>query len=237
MKTLIHTADSRGSVDFGWLKSKHTFSFGSYHNESRTNFGALRVLNDDHVTGGAGFGTHPHRNMEIISIPLQGVMEHKDSMQNIATLEPGKIQVMSAGSGVTHSEYNKSATEDLKFLQIWLVPNKQNVAPRYDEFVMDYSKMKNQFLQILSPNPDENGVWVHQNAWFHMADIDKEHSLEYNLKNIAHGVYVFVLEGELEVNDRELNHRDGAGFWETISLTFKAKKQTRVLLMEVPFLD
>lgn len=234
MKTVIHKSDTRGLADFGWLKSRHTFSFGQYHEPSRNNFGVLRVLNDDHVLGGGGFGTHPHKNMEIISIPLQGVMEHQDSMGNVVTIDNNKLQVMSAGTGITHSEYNKSKTEDLKFLQIWVIPNKHNVSPRYDEVIIDESKMRNQFAQLLSPNAEDDGVWIHQDAWFHMANLEKGKTLEYDIKDINHGVYAFLIEGEIEINGIEISRRDGVGFWETDKLKVSASKDSRLLLMEVP---
>ena len=234
MKTVLHKANTRGSVDFGWLKSKHTFSFGSYYDADRTNFGVLRVLNDDHVIGGAGFGTHPHKNMEIISIPLEGEMEHKDSMNNIVKIAPNKIQSMSAGSGITHSEYNSSETNDLKFLQIWVVPNQLNVTPRYDEYIVDEAKLENQWAQILSPNQNEDGVCIHQDAWFYLSNLEEGNSLEYQLKNTANGVYVFLIDGEISLNDIQLSKRDGLGIWDINDLNIVANQKSRILLMEVP---
>jgi quercetin 2,3-dioxygenase len=234
MKTVLHKANTRGSVDFGWLKSKHTFSFGSYYDADRTNFGVLRVLNDDHVIGGAGFGTHPHKNMEIISIPLEGEMEHKDSMNNIVKIAPNKIQSMSAGSGITHSEYNSSETNDLKFLQIWVVPNQLNVTPRYDEYIVDEAKLENQWAQILSPNQNEDGVSIHQDAWFYLSNLEEGNSLEYQLKSRANGVYVFLIDGEISLNDIQLSKRDGLGIWDINDLKIVANQKSRILLMEVP---
>jgi quercetin 2,3-dioxygenase len=234
MKTVIHRAETRGEVDFGWLKSKHTFSFGQYHNPDRNNFGVLRVLNDDQVKGGAGFGTHPHKNMEIISIPLDGVMEHKDSMGNVVTIDSQTVQVMSAGTGISHSEYNKSKSDDLKFLQIWVIPKEHNVTPRYDEVKIDKAKMKNNFLQVLSPNETDDGVWIHQDAWFSLSEIETGKKVVYDLKNVTNGVYVFLLEGSIEINDLEINKRDGVGFWELDKLEINATKDSKALLMEVP---
>ncbi|WP_194849955.1 pirin family protein, partial [Nonlabens antarcticus] len=208
MKTTIHKAESRGQADHGWLKANHSFSFASWHNPSRMNFGALRVLNDDTVAAGAGFPTHPHANMEIITIPLSGTLEHKDSMGNTAQIKTGEIQVMSAGTGVTHSEYNASSTEELKLFQIWLFPNKQNVTPRYDELKLNPKDRHNKFQQILSPTPEDAGVWIHQEAWLHMISMDQHTEQEYNLKSQDNGVYIMVVEGAIEINDTTLSYRD-----------------------------
>jgi redox-sensitive bicupin YhaK (pirin superfamily) len=171
--SVIHKADSRGKADHGWLLSQHTFSFANYHNPERMHFGVLRVLNDDRVEAGRGFGTHPHDNMEIISIPLEGDLEHKDSMGNTAIIKSGDIQVMSAGTGIMHSEFNKNSDQLVKFLQIWVYPNKRNVTPRYDQITLDKTKSQNKFQQILSPNADDEGIWIHQDAWFHMGTFDE----------------------------------------------------------------
>jgi redox-sensitive bicupin YhaK (pirin superfamily) len=235
MNTVVHKADSRGDANHGWLHSKHTFSFANYHNPERMNFGVLRVLNDDTVAAGMGFGTHPHQNMEIISIPLEGDLEHKDSMDNVAVIKSGDIQVLSAGTGITHSEYNKNKDQQVKFLQIWVFPNKENVAPRYDQITLNTADRKNQFQQVLSPNPDDAGVWIHQDAWFNMTDLDQGKSLTYNLKNPdKNGVYVFVLKGDATVNNQALNSRDGFGIWDINELNITADSDTELLLMEVP---
>ncbi len=234
MKTVIHKANTRGHADHGWLNSHHTFSFANYHNPERMHFGVLRVLNDDIIAGGRGFGTHPHDNMEIISIPLAGALEHKDDMGNVAVINEGDIQVMSAGTGVFHSEYNKSADETAKFLQIWLFPNKKNVTPRYDQLKLETDKKKNELHQILSPNVDDAGVWIHQNAWFSLGDFDKAKEVQYHLNDSTNGVYVFVLSGEVEINNNQLNQRDGMGLWDTDELKITIKNKAKVLLMEVP---
>lgn len=234
MKTTLHKSETRGTANFGWLDSKHTFSFGHYHNPSRIHFGALRVLNDDTVKESRGFDTHPHRDMEIISIPLEGDLEHKDSMGNTAVIKQGDIQVMSAGTGVQHSEYNKNPDKEVKFLQIWVFPNKSGVEPRYDQQSMDPAKRKNAWDQVLSPNPDDDGVWIHQDAWFHMGELDEGINLPYTLKNPENGVYVFVLNGEIQIADKTLTSRDGLGVSETSEINFKANKKSQVLLMEVP---
>lgn len=234
MKTVIHRANTRGHANHGWLDSHHTFSFAGYYNPDRMNFGVLRVLNDDVVSEGRGFGTHPHDNMEIISIPLEGDLEHKDSMGNTTVIRQGDVQVMSAGTGIYHSEYNKNADQPVRFLQIWVFPNKKDVTPRYDQITLDPNKLHNQLSQVLSPNPEDDGVWVHQNAWFHMGGLEAGFETTYKLKDPANGVYAFVIEGDVTINGQALHQRDGLGVWETDELTLKADSNARVLLMEVP---
>ncbi|MBL4674880.1 MAG: pirin family protein [Mucilaginibacter sp.] len=233
-QTVLHKAATRGYADHGWLKSYHTFSFAGYYNPERINFGALRVLNDDSVDGGRGFGEHPHDNMEIISIPLEGDLEHRDSMNNIATIKNGDIQVMSAGTGIYHSEYNKDTYNKVKFLQIWVFPNKRNVEPRYDQLSLQPGDRHNTLQQILSPNQEDAGVWIHQDAWFNIGDFDKGVSANYKLHKAGQGVYVFVLKGDIKVNDQLLNTRDGFGIWDTDQLNITAETDAEFLLMEVP---
>lgn len=232
-KTVLHLADTRGYANHGWLKSHHTFSFAGYQNPERIHFGALRVLNDDEVSGGMGFGEHPHDNMEIVSIPLEGDLKHRDSMGNTAVIKSSEIQVMSAGTGIYHSEFNANAHEAVKFLQIWIFPNQRNVEPRYDQIQID-NETRNQFIQVLSPNKDDTGVWIHQNAWFNLARFDRNHQAEYRLNNKSNGIYVFVLEGEIEVDGQKLGRRDGLGVWEIEKVSFKAQSDARFLIMEVP---
>ncbi len=232
--TIIHKADTRGHANHGWLNSYHSFSFANYYNPERMHFGVLRVLNDDWVDAGMGFGTHPHDNMEIISIPLDGDLEHKDSMGNLAVIKNGDIQVMSAGTGITHSEYNKNQDKPVKFLQIWVFPNKRNVKPRYDQITLKAEDRHNQLQQIVSPNPDDAGAWIHQNAWFHLGNLDAGYKTEYNLKAKENGVYVFVLSGELNLNKQLLNQRDGFGIWNIDKLEIEAKTNAEILIMEVP---
>lgn len=233
--SVLHKAETRGHANHGWLNSYHTFSFANYYNPERMNFGVLRVLNDDTVQGGMGFGTHPHDNMEIISIPLEGDLEHKDSMGNTAVIRNGDIQVMSAGTGIRHSEFNKNKDKTVKFLQIWVFPNKRNVTPRYDQITLTLADRKNKLQQILSPNPDDAGVWIHQNAWFHLGTLDKGFKTEYKLKGGAgNGVYAFVLSGSITVNGQALNPRDGFGIWDVAKLDIKADSNAELLLMEVP---
>lgn len=234
MKTIYHKADSRGHANHGWLNSYHTFSFANYQNPERVHFGVLRVLNDDSVTKGMGFGTHPHRDMEIISIPLSGDLEHKDSMGTTAVIRKGEIQVMSAGTGVQHSEYNKNKDEEVKFLQIWVFPREAGVEPRYDQKSIVESAKINDFQQILSPNKDDDGVWIHQDAWFNLANFEKGHAKDYTLNKNGNGVYAFVLKGSAKIGDQILNERDGLGIWDTQSFNVEALEDTEILLMEVP---
>lgn len=232
--TVLHKADTRGHANHGWLDSHHTFSFANYYNPERMHFGVLRVLNDDRVDAAKGFGTHPHDNMEIISIPLEGDLEHKDSMGNTAIIRHGDIQVLSAGTGIFHSEYNKSADRPVKFLQIWVFPNKRNVVPRYDQLTLDINDRKNKLQQILSPSPDDAGVWIHQDAWFHMANLDAGFETDYSLKKQGNGVYVFVLKGTVQVGGVALGERDGLGIWNTDHIAIKAGSNAEILLMDVP---
>lgn len=232
--TIIHKAETRGHANHGWLNSMHTFSFANYHNPERMHFGALRVLNDDTVEAGMGFGKHPHDNMEIISIPLEGDLEHKDSMGNVSVIRHGDIQVMSAGTGIFHSEYNKNKDSRVKFLQIWVFPNKKNVTPRYDQITLNIADRHNKLQQILSPNPEDEGVWIHQNAWFHMGTFDKGISIEYKIKAKGNGIYAFILKGDVTINGQVLSTRDGFGIWDVDSLSIKADSDAEILLMEVP---
>ncbi len=235
MGTVLHKADTRGDANHGWLHSKHTFSFANYHNPERMNFGVLRVLNDDTVSESRGFGSHPHKDMEIVSIPLEGDLKHQDNMGNATIIKEGDIQVLSAGTGIMHSEYNNNPDKPVKFLQIWVVPNKQNVEPRYDQITLDASDSKNKLQQILSPNEDDAGVWVHQNAWFNMTTLDNGKQVQYNLNDAENnGVYAFVLKGDASINGQALNERDGFGVWDVKSLDIKADSDARILLMEVP---
>ena len=234
MNKVIHRANSRGHANHGWLDSHHSFSFASYYNPERMHFGVLRVLNDDIVSGGRGFSTHPHDNMEIISIPLEGDLEHKDSMGNTAVIKAGDVQVMSAGTGITHSEFNRNKDQEVKFLQIWLFPNKRNVEPRYDQISIRDIEKKNAFYQVLSPNAKDDGVWIHQDAWFSMAKFDAGQEDCYELNRKENGVYLFVLDGEVTVAGEKLSKRDGMGIWNVDDLTLVSDSNAHVLLMEVP---
>lgn len=234
MKTVLHRADTRGHANHGWLNANHSFSFANYYNPERTNFGVLRVLNDDQIAAGKGFGKHPHDNMEIITIPLEGDLEHQDSMGNKEVIREGDVQVMSAGTGVFHSEYNKNQDKDLKLLQIWVFPNKKGVVPRYDQITLEKEKMNNKLYQILSPNAEDEGVWIHQNAWFHLGEFNEETAVEYKVKSAANGVYAFVIEGKVTIENQALDRRDGFGLWDTSEIKILASKGAKILLMEVP---
>lgn len=235
MSTVFHKSESRGNADHGWLHSRHTFSFANYYNPERMHFGVLRVLNDDIVSPGRGFGTHEHQNMEIISVPLEGDLEHKDSMGNTTVIRQGDVQVMSAGTGVSHSEYNKNEDRDVKFLQIWVIPNKQNVAPRYDQITLDLDDRKNKLQQVVSPNAKDEGVWINQDAWFNLTSLEKGKELTYNLNNgEKNGVYAFLLSGNLTINDQPMEKRDGLGIWDVKQFDIKANSNSELLLMEIP---
>lgn len=234
METVIHRANTRGHANHGWLDTYHTFSFGHYYDPGRMQFGALRVLNDDRVEAGKGFGTHPHDNMEIVSIPLEGDLEHKDSMGNRAVIRQGDIQVMSAGTGVLHSEYNLNPDQAVKFLQIWIIPNKKDMEPRYDQLSISEIEEANQFNQILSPLKEDQGVWIHQDAWFHTGSFEAGKEFSYSLKRADNGVYIFLLKGKVEVEGQPLEYRDGMGVQGKNSIRFSTSEPSRVLLMEVP---
>ena len=237
MKTVFHPSDSRGYANHGWLEARHSFSFASWYQPDRLHFGALRVLNDDIIQGVMGFGTHPHDNMEIVTIPLKGELKHKDSMGNSAVIREGDIQVMSAGTGVQHSEYNNSPDKEINLFQLWLFPNKQNVKPRYDQLPIRSLHQKNEFFQILSPSANDQGVWIHQDAWMHILDADQDQSFDYVLQSPENGVYLIVIEGEVEVDNQTLFRRDAIGIWETDKLTIKTKTDAELLLVQVPMLQ
>ena len=234
MNKVYHSAETRGYADHGWLNANHSFSFASYYDPNRMNFGALRVLNDDTISPGKGFGKHPHDNMEIITIPLKGDLEHKDSLGNIGAINEGEIQVMSAGTGIYHSEYNKNSDKFINLLQLWVIPKKQDVKPRYDQRSVRGQKKKNSFYQVLSPYPEDEGMWIHQDAWIHLGDFEEVTSIDYILKKKGNGVYVFVIEGIFKVANEKLEKRDALGVWNTESITFEAQSKSQVLLIEVP---
>jgi redox-sensitive bicupin YhaK (pirin superfamily) len=234
MNTVLHKANTRGHADYGWLDSYHTFSFGNYYDPDRMQFGALRVLNDDRVAGGKGFGNHPHDNMEIISIPLEGALEHKDSMGNLAVIKEGEVQVLSAGKGIYHSEYNRNQDTEVKFLQIWVFPNRMQVDPRYDQISVRNIEKENEFYQILSPRKDDQGVWIHQDAWFNLGKFSLQTKIDYKFHSVDHGVYAFMLEGEANLEGQKLERRDGLGIWNTDRISIIAEKDSKILLMEIP---
>ena len=231
---VLHKAETRGHANHGWLDSHHTFSFANYYNPDRMHFGVLRVLNDDVVSGGMGFGRHPHDNMEIISIPLEGDLEHQDSMGNTTVIRNGDIQVMSAGTGIQHSEKNKNQDKKVKFLQIWVFPNKRNVSPRYDQLTLKAEDRHNKLQQVLSPNVDDEGVWIHQDAWFHLGTLDKGNKQNYQIRKKGNGVYAFIISGEVTIAGQPLAARDGLGLWDIDQIDIVADSNTEILLMEVP---
>ncbi|RRD79830.1 pirin family protein [Alloprevotella sp. OH1205_COT-284] len=234
MNKVFHKANSRGYANHGWLKSFHTFSFASYYDAKRINFGALRVINEDRVVGGKGFGKHPHEDMEIISIPLSGALEHKDSMGNGSVIRRGEIQVMSAGTGITHSEFNADQDNLVHFLQIWIFPKTKSVLPRYQQINIAENARKGQFQQILSPNPDDDGVWIHQDAWFYWGEFSSNMVQTYKLQKKGNGVYFFIISGEVDIEGEILTDSDGLGIWDTDEILIKTSSDSIILAMEVP---
>ena len=235
MKTTLHKAATRGHANHGWLDSWHTFSFAGYYDPSRTQFGALRVLNDDSVAAGMGFGKHPHDNMEIVSIPLEGDLEHGDNMGNQAIIRQGDVQAMSAGTGIIHSEKNANNDKAVKFLQIWVFPNQRNVTPRYDQKTFREEEKRNRLLTVVSPvGSADGGIQIHQNAWFSLGTLDQGTALAYQTKKGGNGVYAFLLEGDVTINEIVLNRRDGLGIEEENNLRIVANQDSELLLMEVP---
>ncbi|WP_439881800.1 pirin family protein [Pontibacter sp. MBLB2868] len=233
-KKVIHKADTRGHANHGWLNSYHSFSFASYYNPERMGFGLLRVLNDDTVAPGMGFGAHPHDNMEIVSIPLSGELAHKDSTGNEKTIHTNEVQIMSAGTGLTHSEYNHSKTEPVKFLQIWVFPKERDIKPRYEQKSFKPEDRQNQLQTVVSPDKDSEAIWINQDAWFTLGTLKQGFSENYKLHNKEHGVYAFVLEGEVEVDGEKLSKRDAVGISEVDSIRIKADSDAELLLIEVP---
>lgn len=238
MKTILYPSESRGHANHGWLNTYHSFSFANYFHPDRINFGALRVLNDDSIAGGKGFGSHPHSNMEIITIPLSGSIQHQDSMGHTEVIKPGEVQVMSAGKGIVHSEFNADEANELKLFQIWILPNKKDVVPRYDQKSFNFS-IKNEWISIVSPkdSKDEN-LWIHQEAWLHLGCFDKDFNAKYFLNKTSNGIYFMVIEGSFSVNGENLNERDAIGIWEAGSVTIQATSEnSKILLIEVPMIS
>lgn len=231
---ITHLADTRGFANHGWLKSHHTFSFADYYDPGRMQFGALRVINDDYIAAGMGFGTHPHRDMEIVTIPLEGALAHKDSTGNSKIIRKGEVQIMSAGTGIAHSEFNASQTDHVTLLQIWVLPKKMNVKPRYEQTEFTHEGRKNKLQTVVAPDGRDGAVTINQDAFFTLTDLDAGKSVKYDVKIGGNGVYVFVIKGEIEVNGNKLNRRDGAGLTDVESLDIKASSDAEVLLMEVP---
>ena len=234
MKKIFHASSTRGEANHGWLHAKHSFSFANYFDPKRIQFGALRVLNDDIIAPGMGFGSHPHDNMEIITIPLEGALEHKDSMDNMGVIEADEIQVMSAGTGIFHSEYNKNKDKQVKVLQLWVLPKEKNVTPRYDQKSIKELKKPNTLYPIVTPDPNGPAMWIHQDAWFHMGDFNQSTEIEYKINKAGNGVYVFLIEGSAEIAGEAIKKRDALGIWETDNFILKMASNSRILLIEVP---
>lgn len=233
MKTILHKANTRGHANHGWLNSYHSFSFAEYHNPERHNFGALRVLNDDTVASGMGFGKHPHENMEIVSIPLSGDLHHKDSTGRDEIIRQNDVQIMSAGSGIAHSETNANTDRDVKFLQLWVFPKERNIEPRYEQKTFIPEDRQNKILTVVAPD-DTSAVWINQDAWFSLGNFSKDLTATYQLHKEGNGVYAFILEGNVTINDQPLEARDGLGIWDTGSINIKADSNAEILLVEVP---
>jgi len=234
MKTIFHPAHERGHANHGWLDTHHSFSFANWHHPEKIHFGALRVLNDDIVEIGEGFGTHPHDNMEIISIPLQGSLAHKDSTGSEEFTHTGYVQVMSAGTGLTHSEYNGSPTENVHFLQIWIFPKEKDIKPRYEQKKFDEAGRKGKWQLLVSPRKEDNVLWINQDAFLSRIDLKAGASTNYNNHLSGNGVYIFVLEGKIEINRQVLNRRDAIGVSEADSFEIKATSDAEILAIEIP---
>lgn len=234
MNSVIHKNETRGRAHHGWLKSHHTFSFADYFRPDRMNFGALRVLNDDQVDPGQGFMTHPHKNMEIVSIPLSGALKHKDSTGREEVIRSGEVQIMSAGTGIAHSEMNASDTEAVSFLQIWILPKELNIAPRYQQAVFEKEGRKNRFQAVVSPSEEGGALWINQDAHFSLGSLEAGKEAVYKVRQKGNGVYVFVIEGEVKAGDELLSRRDAAGFTEKGEIRVSASKDSEVLVIEVP---
>lgn len=233
MKTLIHKSETRGHVNHGWLDAHHSFSFGQWYNPERVHFGKLRVLNDDIVKAGFGFGKHPHDNMEIITIPLSGALEHKDSTGGHGIIAKNDVQVMSAGSGIEHSEFNHSKTEDVNLFQLWIFTNQKDVAPRYDQQTFSAADRQNKFQTVVSPFGND-GLWIYQDAWISLGNFDAENLSSYQVKKQGNGIYLLVIEGEVEIDGNILSKRDAIGIWDTDAINILSKTNTEILLVEVP---
>jgi redox-sensitive bicupin YhaK (pirin superfamily) len=233
MKTILHKSETRGHANHGWLDAHHSFSFGQWYNPERVHFGKLRVLNDDIVKAGFGFGKHPHDNMEIITIPLSGALEHKDSTGGHGVIAKNDVQVMSAGSGIEHSEFNHSKTEDVNLFQLWIFTSKENVSPRYDQQTFSATDRQNKFQTVVSPFGNE-GLWIYQDAWVSLGNFDAENVSCYNIKKEGNGIYLLVIEGEIEIDGNILSKRDAIGVWEIDKINFLSKNNTEILLVEVP---
>jgi len=230
----VHKADTRGHANHGWLNAKHSFSFANFHNPDRIHFGALRVLNDDIIEGGKGFGSHPHDNMEIVTIPLRGSLQHRDNTGRAEIIRSGDVQIMSAGTGIVHSEVNASVTEEINLLQLWVFPKLRNITPRYDQKTFDISTRNNKFQVVVSPIESEESIWINQDAWFSLGNIDAAKTIEYNRNLDGNGMYIFVIEGDVTIEGENLNRRDAIGISGTDTVSFTASTDAQILVVEVP---
>jgi redox-sensitive bicupin YhaK (pirin superfamily) len=237
MQSIFYPASERGHANFGWLDSHHSFSFGHWYDPNKIHFGALRVLNDDIVQGGGGFGTHPHDNMEIVSIPLKGALKHKDSTGTDGVIETGEVQIMSAGSGIRHSEYNESNTNAVNFLQIWVIPKERNIKPRYDQKAFDDKDRVNQWQFVVSPDKNDNGLWINQDARFALTKLEEGKSIVFEPRFKGNGVYIFVIEGVITIDGKKVAKRDAIGLYDTNGFTIQADKDAELLAIEVPMLS
>ena len=238
MQTIFHPAKSRGYAEHGWLATRHSFSFADYYDPEKMGFGALRVINDDTIAAGQGFGRHPHQNMEIITIPLSGALAHEDSMGNKAVIETGEVQVMSAGTGVVHSEFNASQTEAVTLLQIWILTRTPGAAPRYAQKPVDRNLFRNNFYLVVGPEASgqEGSLFIHQDAFLSLAHFDADTDIGYAPRNKENGVYFFVIEGMAAVAGRLLGKRDALGVWGAETVPVQAKNGAFVLAIEVPMM-
>jgi redox-sensitive bicupin YhaK (pirin superfamily) len=234
MEKIIHKADSRGHFDYGWLKTYHTFSFSNYHDPKRVNFGMLRVLNDDTIEGGQGFGTHPHNDMEIVTVPLEGALAHKDSTGGEGVIYPDEIQVMSAGTGILHSEFNHLNDGTTKLLQLWIFPDKKGHEPRYNQKFFDSEERKNKLQFIVTPEKNDDNLWLNQDAYLALTDLEKDKTLNYKIHTKGNGAYIFLIDGEIKVADETLSKRDGIGIRDADEFTISATNNSQLLIIEVP---
>ena len=240
MKTIIHKAEDRGFANHGWLQANHSFSFASWYNPEKVHFGALRVLNDDIIAPKMGFGTHPHDNMEIITIPLKGVLKHRDNMgDDWIPVVPGEVQVMSAGTGVQHSEINGSVDEYLSLFQIWIIPEEQSVKPRYDQKTFSEADRKGRLQTLVTSfkDEDENSLKIHQDAKLSRIDLKEGQSFTYDVKSNDHGVYLMNISGRVSISDVNLNTRDALGISETSDFEINATEDSELLFIEVPMIS
>ncbi|MBI3511621.1 MAG: pirin family protein [Bacteroidetes bacterium] len=234
MKTIFHPSSERGHADHGWLNAYHSFSFASWYDPAKMHFGLLRVLNDDTVAPGMGFGKHPHDNMEIVTIPMEGALAHQDSTGGNGIIRKGEVQIMSAGKGVFHSEFNASKTEPVKLFQTWVFPKEKNIAPRYDQRMFSEEMRTDKFCLVVSPVKEDAVLWINQDAWYSLGHFTKKNSTEYSIHKSGNGVYVFVIEGNISIGEMNAGRRDAIGVWETEKFTLSAEKGTELMLIEVP---